>query len=193
MLMHFGSFTKQILNQIEKLVFSISLAHGVQGAQIRSHEDSAMRCARSRCKKVPANGLRAFSHQKANGKVEKMMWACLSRCCHLSTAWLACCLICELLELVFCGDYFFHCLRSFTNVRRLSSEFKNFNLLLVRRRIFWDCDCLLVGKMYGLVDDHNEAFCTRPRRQLLEDDLVLDLFFLLQALFDLIVQSPLNK
>ena len=35
-------------------------------------------------------------------------------------------------------------------------SFNNLDLLLVRRRVFWDCHCLLVGKMYGLVDDHND-------------------------------------
>ena len=35
-------------------------------------------------------------------------------------------------------------------------SFNSFDLLLVRRRFFWDCHCLLVGKMYGLVDDHND-------------------------------------
>ena len=53
------------------------------------------------------------------------------------------------------------------------SEFNSFDLRLVRRRIFGDCHCLLVGKNHGLVDDHTEALCIPPRRQLLGDDLVL--------------------
>ena len=53
---------------------------------------------------------------------------------------------------------------------RLSSEFNSFDLLLVRRRGFWDCDCLLVGKMCGLVG----SLVYSTRRQLLDDDLVRD-------------------
>ena len=44
----------------------------------------------------------------------------------------------------------------------------------MRLKVFWDCHCLLVGNVHGLVDDHKETFCIPPRRQLLDDDLVLD-------------------
>ena len=66
----------------------------------------------------------------------------------------------------------FH-LGSFTNVWRL---LVSLTALICRlcAEFFGIAIACLVGKYHGLVEDHNEAMCIPPRRQLLDDDLVLD-------------------